>query len=117
MKAKTLMIQGTGSNVGKSIITAALCRKFFLDGWKVAPFKAQNMSLNSFVTEDGGEMGRAQVYQAEACGIKPHVTMNPVLLKPSGDNYSQVIVMGKVTENRNAKDYFAARGKYFSEVK
>lgn len=116
MKAKTLMIQGTGSNVGKSVITAALCRKFFLDGWKVAPFKAQNMSLNSFVTEDGGEMGRAQVYQAEACGIKPHVTMNPVLLKPSGDNNSQVIVMGKVTENRNAKDYFAQRGKYFSEV-
>lgn len=99
------------------MITAALCRRFYVDGLSVAPFKAQNMSLNSFVTEDGGEMGRAQVYQAEACGIKPHVAMNPVLLKPSGDNMSQVIVMGKVVASRNAKDYYAGRGKYVDEVR
>jgi len=117
MKAKTLMIQGTGSGVGKSIITAGFCRQFFLDGWRVAPFKAQNMSLNSFVTEDGGELGRAQAYQAEACGIKPHVNMNPILLKPSGDNMSQVIVMGKVTENRNAKNYYANHKRHETEVK
>jgi adenosylcobyric acid synthase len=116
MTAKTLMIQGTGSGVGKSIITAGFCRQFFLDGWKVAPFKAQNMSLNSFVTEDGGELGRAQAYQAEACGIKPHVAMNPILLKPSGDNMSQVIVMGKVTENRNAKNYYSHHLKHKAQV-
>ena len=111
------MIQGTGSGVGKSIITAGFCRQFFLDGWRVAPFKAQNMSLNSFVTEDGGELGRAQAYQAEACGIKPHVNMNPILLKPSGDNMSQVIVMGKVTENRDAKNYYANHKRHETEVK
>lgn len=117
MSAKTLMIQGTGSGVGKSVITAAFCRKFFLDGLRVAPFKAQNMSLNSYVTEDGGEMGRAQVYQAEACGIKPCVNMNPVLLKPMGDNLSQVVVLGRAVETRNARDYFNGRGKYIPEVK
>ncbi len=122
MSAKTLMIQGTGSGVGKSVITAAFCRKFFLDGQKVAPFKAQNMSLNSYVTEDGGEMGRAQVYQAEACGIKPCVTMNPVLLKPMRDALSQVIVLGRAVETRSAKDYFNdndnnGKGKYLPEVK
>ena len=101
------MIQGTGSGVGKSIITAAMCRHFFRKGYCVAPFKAQNMANNSFVTEDGGEMGRAQAYQAEACGINPQVTMNPILLKPSGDNCSQVIVMGKAQANRDAKGYYA----------
>ena len=106
MKAKTLMIQGTGSGVGKSIITAALCRRFFHEGWKVAPFKAQNMALNSYVTYEGGEIGRAQAFQAEACGVEPRVHMNPVLLKPCGDNLSQVIIMGKVVGNRTAKDYF-----------
>ncbi len=117
MTAKTLMIQGTGSGVGKSIITAALCRAFYREGHKVAPFKAQNMSLNSYVTEDGGEIGRAQVFQAEACGIAPHVTMNPVLLKPSADNNSQVIVMGKVIGQRNAKDYYADRPSFVKEVR
>jgi len=117
MSAKTLMIQGTGSGVGKSIITAALCRAFYREGHKVAPFKAQNMSLNSYVTEDGGEIGRAQVFQAEACGIAPHVAMNPILLKPSADNNSQVIVMGKVMGQRNARDYYASRPNYVKEVR
>ncbi len=116
MSAKTLMIQGTGSGVGKSIITAALCRAFYREGLKVAPFKAQNMSLNSYVTEDGGEIGRAQVYQAEACGIAPHVAMNPILLKPNADNDSQVIVMGKVWGQRNAKDFYADRPDFIKEV-
>ncbi len=116
MTAKTLMVQGTGSGVGKSVITAALCRAFYREGHKVAPFKAQNMSLNSYVTEDGGEIGRAQVYQAEACGIAPHVAMNPILLKPSADNNSQVIVMGKVVGQRNAKDYYADRPSFVKEV-
>ena len=110
------MIQGTGSGVGKSIITAGICRQFYLDGWRVAPFKAQNMSLNSFITEDGGELGRAQAYQAEACGIKPHVSMNPILLKPTGDNMSQVIVMGKATENRDAKNYYSHHNKHKEAV-
>ncbi|NIQ01839.1 MAG: cobyric acid synthase [Nitrospinaceae bacterium] len=117
MSAKTLMIQGTGSGVGKSIITAALCRAFYREGHRVAPFKAQNMALNSYVTEDGGEIGRAQVYQAEACGIAPQVAMNPILLKPSADNNSQVVVMGKVVGQRNAKDYYAGRPNYLKEVR
>ena len=116
MSAKRLMIQGTGSGVGKSIITAALCRVFYSEGHKVAPFKAQNMSLNSYVTEEGGEIGRAQVFQAEACGIAPHVAMNPILLKPNADNNSQVIVMGKVVGQRNAKDYYADRPSFVKEV-
>ncbi len=101
------MIQGTGSGVGKSLLTAAFCRYFYKAGFKVAPFKAQNMALNSFVTERGEEMGRAQAYQAEACGLKPEVIMNPILLKPSGDNNSQVIIMGKPEGSRNAKDFYA----------
>ena len=116
MTAKTLMIQGTGSGVGKSIITAALCRAFSRESHKVSPFKAQNMSLNSYVTEEGGEIGRAQMYQAEACGIAPHVAMNPILLKPNTDNNSQVIVMGKVVGQRNAKDYYADRPSFVKEV-
>lgn len=105
-KAKSLMIQGTGSGVGKSIITAAFCRIFKEMGLCVAPFKAQNMALNSFVTADDCEMGRAQVYQAEACGLAPDVRMNPILLKPSADNCSQVIIMGKPAGSRNAKNYY-----------
>lgn len=107
MKAKSLMVQGTASSVGKSIITAGFCRIFKQDGHTVAPFKSQNMALNSFITEEGLEMGRAQVVQAEAAGIKPHVLMNPILLKPSTDQKAQVIFMGKVHENMSAAAYDA----------
>jgi adenosylcobyric acid synthase len=102
---KTIMLQGTSSHVGKSILTAALCRIFRQDGLKVAPFKAQNMALNSYVTKTGEEMGRAQVVQAEAAGLEPMVEMNPVLLKPTGNASSQVIVMGKPVGNMSAGEY------------
>ena len=106
MTAKTLMIQGTGSSVGKSIIVAALCRIMHQDGLRVAPFKSQNMALNSFVTREGLEMGRAQVVQAEAARIEPAVDMNPVLLKPEADAKSQVVVMGKPMMRVSARDYY-----------
>lgn len=109
--AKIIMIQGTMSNVGKSIITAGLCRVLKQDGYKVAPFKAQNMALNSYVTHDGFEMGRAQVVQAEACGIHPDVRMNPILLKPSGDGGSQVILNGEVMGYMDAVDYYRYKEK------
>lgn len=103
--AKTLMFQGTSSHVGKSILTTALCRIFRQDGYRVAPFKAQNMALNSYVTPGGGEMGRAQVAQAEAAGLEPAVEMNPVLLKPTGNSRSQVIVMGRPIGTMSAVEY------------
>jgi adenosylcobyric acid synthase len=104
-KAKTIMIQGTASAVGKSVITAAICRIFKQDGYKVAPFKAQNIALNSFATKGGGEIGRAQAVQAEAAGITPTVDMNPILLKPTSNSGCQVIVLGKVVRTVAAQDY------------
>ena len=105
MRGKCLMIQGTASSVGKSTLCSAFLRIMKQDGWKAAPFKAQNMSLNSFVTRSGMEMGRAQVTQAQAAGIEPEVCMNPVLLKPTGDRRSQVIVEGKAIGNMTAMEY------------
>ena len=103
--ANFIMFQGTSSHVGKSILTTALCRIFFREGLKVAPFKAQNMALNSFVTADGLEMGRAQVAQAEAANILPRVEMNPVLLKPTGNSTSQVIINGRPVGVMSAAEY------------
>ena len=105
-RANNLMILGTGSDVGKSILAAGLCRILKQDGYRVAPFKAQNMALNSFITPEGGEMGRAQAVQAEAAGILPHVDMNPILLKPTSNVGSQVIVHGKVLGNFTAVEYY-----------
>ena len=109
MSAKTLMIQGTGSSVGKSLIVTALCRIFKRKGVRVAPFKSQNMSLNSFITAEGHEMGRAQVAQAEAAGLVPSSLMNPVLLKPTADHTSQVIVNGRVRATMSAPEYYKFR--------
>lgn len=114
--AKTIMIQGTASNAGKSLIVAGLCRIFKQDGYKVVPFKSQNMALNSFITSDGYEMGRAQVMQAEAAGTEPDVRMNPILLKPTSDTGSQVIVNGQVVGDMSAKDYFAHKKKLIPDI-
>ena len=115
--AKTLMIQGTGSGAGKSLIAAAFCRIFRDSGLKVAPFKAQNMALNSYVTVEGGEIGRAQALQAEAAGIEASVHMNPVLLKASGEMGSQVIIQGKVHSTMKAREYYAFRNEAWQAVK
>lgn len=103
--AKSIMVQGTGSSVGKSVLVTALCRIFKNDGHGVAPFKSQNMALNSYITRDGLEMGRAQVVQAEACGLEPTVEMNPILIKPSSDTRAQVIINGRVARNFDAAAY------------
>ncbi|HAY22140.1 MAG TPA: cobyric acid synthase CobQ [Desulfobacterales bacterium] len=116
MKFRPLMILGAGSDVGKSILTAALCRIFRQESIGVAPFKAQNMALNSFITPEGGEMGRAQVVQAQAAGLTPHVDMNPILLKPSSDVGAQVIVQGKVYGNLGARDYYQHKPKLVRKV-
>ena len=110
------MVQGTASSVGKSMLTAALCRILRQDGWDVAPFKSQNMSLNSFVTKDGKEMGRAQVVQAEAAGVEPAIDMNPILLKPEADDRSQVVVMGEPLRGLTAKEYYAQKDRLWEVV-
>lgn len=114
--AKAIMIQGTMSNAGKSLIAAGLCRIFKQDGYRVAPFKSQNMALNSYITDENLEMGRAQVVQAKACGIAPKVCMNPILLKPTTDMGSQVIVNGRVLGNMRAMDYFRHKKDYIPAI-
>ena len=116
-KTPSLMFQGTCSNAGKSMLTTAFCRIMLQDGYRIAPFKAQNMSLNSFVTRDGGEMGRAQVTQAQACRLDPDVRMNPILLKPNTDTGSQVIVDGRPVGNMNVAEYIRYKPEAFEAVK
>lgn len=115
-KTKVIMVQGTMSNAGKSLLVAGLCRVFKQDGYRVAPFKSQNMALNSFITKEGLEMGRAQVMQAEAAGIEPLVCMNPILLKPTSNVGSQVILNGEVLQNMTAKDYFKYKKNLVPEI-
>lgn len=114
---KSLMIQGTCSNAGKSLITAGICRILKQDGYNVAPFKSQNMALNSYITKDGKEMGRAQVMQAEACRLEPDCRMNPVLLKPTSDQGSQVILNGDVYSNLSAQGYYEEKDFFRKEIK
>lgn len=114
--AKVIMLQGTMSNVGKSLLTAALCRIFRQDGYRVAPFKSQNMALNSYITTDGLEMGRAQAMQAEAAEIEPSVLMNPILLKPTSDVGSQVILLGEVVGNMTAAEYFKKKKEFLPQI-
>lgn len=113
---KVIMVQGTMSNSGKSFLVAGLCRMLKRKGFKVAPFKSQNMALNSYITEDGMEMGRAQVMQAEAAGIKPSVEMNPILLKPTSNTGSQVILNGKVHANMGASEYYKNKKKFIPYI-
>ena len=115
-KARCIMVQGTMSGAGKSLLCAALCRIFAQDGYRTAPFKSQNMALNSFVTRDGLEMGRAQVVQAQAAGVEPDVRMNPILLKPSSDIGSQVIVNGEVRGDMPAKEYFRRKKALIPDI-
>jgi len=114
--AKAIMVQGTMSNAGKSLIAAGLCRIFTQDGYNVSPFKSQNMALNSFITEEGLEMGRAQVMQAEATNKPPDVRMNPILLKPTSDMGSQVIVNGEVLGNMSAEEYYRCKQRLIPEI-
>ena len=114
--AKRIMMQGTMSGAGKSLLAAALCRIFLQDGFRVAPFKSQNMALNSYVTPDGLELGRAQAVQAEAAGIPCDVRMNPILLKPSSDTGSQLIVLGEVRGEYSAREYFRMKRSLIPEI-
>jgi len=107
MLVPCLMVQGTASSAGKSLLCAALCRLFARAGWRVAPFKAQNMALNAAVTVGGGEIGRAQAAQAEAAGVEPTVDMNPILLKPESDRRSQVVVRGRALGSVDFREYAA----------
>jgi adenosylcobyric acid synthase len=116
-RARSVAVLDTGSDVGKSLVVAGVCRLLCRAGANVAPFKAQNMSLNSFVTTKGGEMGRAQVLQAQACGIAPNVLMNPLLLTPEADCRSQVIAQGKVWERQEALEYFNKKAVLWDLVK
>ncbi|SQC01311.1 cobyric acid synthase [Clostridium tetanomorphum] len=111
------MIQGTGSSVGKSILVTALCRIFKQDGYSVCPYKSQNMSLNSYITHDGKEMGRAQVLQAYACGLEPEAYMNPILLKPTSDKKCQIIFNGKVFSNTTAMEYHNMKLDFADKLK
>jgi len=114
--AKAIMVQGTGSGVGKSLIVAGLCRIFSDKGINVAPFKGQNMALNSFITKEGGEIGRAQAYQAEAARVEPSVDMNPVLLKATGEAGCQVVLNGSVHSNMQAQEYYAFKKEAWAAV-
>ena len=114
--AKCIMVQGTMSGAGKSLLAAALCRIFHKDGYRTAPFKSQNMALNSFITADGLEMGRAQAVQAYAAGTEPDVRMNPILLKPSSDVGSQLIVNGEVRGAYAARDYFKMKKSLIPDI-
>lgn len=114
--AKVIMVQGTMSGAGKSLLTAGLCRIMKRDGYRAAPFKSQNMALNSFITKEGLEMGRAQVMQAEAAGMEPLVCMNPILLKPTDHTGSQVIVNGRVLGNMSAREYFFYKRKLVPDI-
>ena len=116
MSAASLMVQGTTSDAGKSTLVAAICRVLHRRGVRVAPFKPQNMALNSAVTEDGGEIGRAQALQAYACGLEPHTDFNPILLKPTTDRKAQVIIQGKVAADLDAKDYHAYKPRAMDAV-
>ncbi|MDE7137331.1 MAG: cobyric acid synthase, partial [Ruminococcus sp.] len=114
--AKSIMIQGTMSNVGKSFFTAALCRIFRQDGYSCVPFKSQNMALNSYITKDGSEIGRAQAMQAESAGVEPSPLMNPILLKPTTDVGSQIIVNGRPVGNMSAREYFRRKKEFIPDI-
>ena len=116
MTAGRIMVQGTMSGAGKSLLVTALCRIFHQDGYRTAPFKSQNMALNSFITKDGREMGRAQALQAFSAGKEPDVRMNPILLKPTGDTGSQVIVNGRVYGDYRAADYFKIKKRLIPQI-